>query len=92
MTKIGMNNPSNCKADTKTKGHQEKLIFDWNIQLEKVQLTRELKDDTVIYQVIRLPCKNDQGYCDPTTRIQATLFGSLKTHVAHFKLHTITEE
>ena len=55
MTKIGMNNPSNCKADTKTKGHQEKLIFDWNIQLEKVQLTRELKDDTVIYQVIRLP-------------------------------------
>ena len=24
-------------------------------------------------QGIRLPCKNDQGYCDPTTRTQATI-------------------
>ena len=43
------------------------------IQLEKVQLTRDLKDDTTLYQGIRLPCKNDQGFCDPTTRTQATI-------------------
>ena len=28
----------------------------------------------MIYQGIRLSCKNDQGYCDPTTRTQATIF------------------
>ena len=39
----------------------------------KVQLTRDLKDDTIFYQAIRLPCKNDQGYCDPTTQTQATI-------------------
>ena len=27
----------------------------------------------MIYQGIRLPCKKDQGYCDPTTRTQATI-------------------
>ena len=27
----------------------------------------------MIYQGIRLPCKNDQGYCDSTTRTQATI-------------------
>ena len=42
-------------------------------QLEKVQLTRDLKDDTILYQGIRLLFKNDQGYCDPTTRTQATI-------------------
>ena len=70
---IGINNPSNCKADTKDKGYQEKLFFDRKIQLEKIQLTRDLKDKTVIYQGIRLPCKNDQGYSDPRTRTQATI-------------------
>ena len=55
------------------KGYQEIMFFDWKIQLEKVQLTRDLKDDTILYQGIRLPCKNDQGYCDPTTRTQATI-------------------
>ena len=49
------------------------MFFDWKIQLEKVHLTRDLKDDTILYQGIRLPCKNDQGYCDPTTRTQATI-------------------
>ena len=49
------------------------MFFDWKIQLEKVQLTRDLKDNTIIYQGIRLPCENDQGYCDPTTRTQATI-------------------
>ena len=49
------------------------MFFDWKIQLEKIQLTRDLKDNTIIYQGIRLPCKNDQGFCDPTTRTQATI-------------------
>ena len=69
---IGLNDPSNCKADTK-KRYQQIMFFDWKIQLEKVQLTRDLSDNTMIYQGIRLPCKNDQGYCDPTTRTQATI-------------------
>ena len=70
---IGINDASNCKADTKNKGYQEIMFFDWKIQLEKEQLTRDLKHDTIIYQGIRLPCKNDQGYCDSTTRTQATI-------------------
>ena len=48
------------------------MFFDWKIQLKKVQLTRDLKHDTIIYQGIKFPCKNYQGYCDPTTRTQAT--------------------
>ena len=69
---IGINNPSNCKADTK-KRYQEIMFFDWKIQFEKIQLTRDLSGNTMIYQGVRLPCKNDQGYCDPTTRTQATI-------------------
>ena len=61
------------------------MSFDWKIQLEKIQLTRDLSDNTMIYQGIRLPCKNDQGYFDPTTRTLQQLFGSPKTHVQHFK-------
>ena len=49
------------------------MFFDWKIHLEKIQLTRDLKEDTILYQGIRLPCKNDQGYCDPPTRTQATI-------------------
>ena len=62
-----------ANADTKNKGYQEIMFFDWKIQLEKVQLTRDLSDNTMIYQGTRLPCKTDQGYCDPTTRTQATI-------------------
>ena len=49
------------------------MFSDWKIQLEKVQITHDSKDDTIPYQGIRLPCKNDQGYCDPTTRTHATI-------------------
>ena len=49
------------------------MFFDWKIQLKKIQLTRDLSDNTMIYQGNILPCKNDQGYCDPTTRTQATI-------------------
>ena len=58
---IGINDPSNCKADTKNKGCQQIMFFDWKTQLEKVQLTRDLKDDPILYQGNRLTCKNDQG-------------------------------
>ena len=73
------------------------MFFDWKIQLEKVQLTRDLSDKTMIYQGIRLPCKNDQGYCDPTTRTQATIkwfpkdtctsFQVAKIHARMIKFH-----
>ena len=33
ISHIGTNNPSNCKADTKSKGYQEIVFFDWKIQL-----------------------------------------------------------
>ena len=49
------------------------MFFDWKIQLEKVQLTRDLKDDTIIYQGIGLPCKKDQKHCNSTTRTQAII-------------------
>ena len=49
------------------------MFFDWKIQLEKVQITRDLKYDTMIYQGKRLTCKNDREYCDPTTATQATV-------------------
>ena len=49
------------------------MFFDWKIHFEKVQLTRDLKDGTILYQGIRLPLKNDQGYCNPTPRTQATI-------------------
>ena len=73
------------------------MFFDWKIQLEKIQLTRDLSDNTMIYQGIRLPCKNDQGYCDPTTRTQATIvwfpedtcttFQVAKIHARMIKFH-----
>ena len=31
------------------------MFFDWKIQLEKIKLTRDLSDNTMIYQEIRLP-------------------------------------
>ena len=51
----------------------------------------------MIYQGIRLPFKNDQGYCDPTTRTQATTvwfpedtfttFQVAKIHARMIKFH-----
>ena len=57
----------------KKKDYQEIKFFEWKIQLEKVQLTLDLKYDTIVYQGIQRPFKNEQGYCDPTTRTQATI-------------------
>ena len=87
----------NFKASTKNKGYQEIMFFDWKIRLEKEQLTGDLKDDTIVYQGIRLPSKNHQGYCDPTARTQATTvwfledtcttFQVAKTHARMIKFH-----
>ena len=51
----------------------------------------------MIYQGIRLLCKNDQGYCEPTTRVQATIvwfpkdtctiFQVAKIHARMIKFH-----
>ena len=49
------------------------MFFDWKVQLEIVQLTHDLKGDTIIDQGIRLTFKNDQGFCDPTSRTRATI-------------------
>ena len=65
---------------TQKKGYQEIMFFDWKIQLEKVQLTRDLSDNTMIYQGIRLPCENDQ------------LFGFPRIHAQHFKYQKYTLE
>ena len=73
------------------------MFFDWKIQLEKVQFTRDLNDDTILYQGIRLPCKNDQGYFGPRTRTRATIvwfpeetctvFQVAKIHARLIKFH-----
>ena len=73
------------------------MFFDWKKQLKKIQLTRDLKENNIIYQGIRLPCKDDQGYCDPTTRTQATIvwfpedtcttFQVAKIHARMIKIH-----
>ena len=78
-------------------GYQEIMFFDWKIQLKKIQLTRDLTDNTMIYQGIRLSCKNDQGYCDTTTKTQATIvwfpedtcttFQVAKIHARMIKFH-----
>ena len=102
MIKIGYHTlektiPQIVKQIKKNEGYQEIMLFDWKNQLEKVQLTRDLKDDTIIYQGTRLPCKNDQGYCDPTTRTQETIvwfpedscttFQVAKLHARMIKTH-----
>ena len=68
------------------------MFFDWKIQLEKVQLTRGLSDNTMIYQGIRSPCKIDQGYCDPTTRTQATIVWFPEDTCTTFQLAKYTLE
>ena len=55
ISHIEMNNPSKCKADTKSKGYQGKMFFDWKIQ--KLQLTQNLKEDTKLHQGVRLSLK-----------------------------------
>ena len=61
------------------------MFSDWKIQLEKVQLTRDLKDYTIIYQGVRLPCKATKDIAILLRGHRPQSFGSLKTLVQHFK-------
>ena len=61
------------------------MFFDWKIQLEKIQLTRNLTVNTMIYQGIRWPCKPDQGYLTLQQEPKQQLFGFPKIHAQHFK-------
>ena len=84
-------------ADIKNKENQKLMFFKEKIELEKVQLTCDLKDVIILYQGIHLPCKNDQRFCDITTRTQAsivwfpedtyTTFQIAKIHARMIKLH-----
>ena len=67
------------------------MFFDWKIQLEKIQITRDLKDDTIIYQGIRVTRKNDKVFALQQQEHKQQLFGSLKTHVPQFKLLEFTQ-
>ena len=68
------------------------MFFDWKIQFEKAQLTRDLKDDTIIFQGSRLPCKKTKETAIPLHEKKQLLFGSPKTHVPHFNKQKYTLE
>ena len=65
--------------------------FGWKVQ-KKVQSTHDLKDDTKLFQVIRLPRKNNQGCCDRAiTRTQASIVRFPEDQCTTFqaaKIHT----
>ena len=75
---IRINNPLNCKADTKNKGYQEIMFFDRKIQLEKVQLTRDLNYDTIINQGIGLIAKTTKDIAILLHANKQQSFGSPK--------------
>ena len=96
---IGKNDPleKTVKQTQKIKDIEKKCFLIRKYNLKKIQLTRDLTDNTMIYQKIRLPCKNDQGYYDNTTRTQATIvwfpedtcttFQVAKIHARMIKFH-----
>ena len=61
------------------------MFFDWKIQLEKAQLSRDLKDDTIKNQGIRLLCKTTNDSAILLHAHKQQLSGSPKTPVPHFK-------
>ena len=62
------------------------MFFDWKIQLEKIQLTRDLSDNTMIYQGIRFYLvKMIKDIATLQQEHKQQLFGSPKIHVQHFK-------
>ena len=66
------------------------MFFDRKIQIKKLQLTRDLKNDAILYPGIRLPCSKDittlskDIATSPLVHVQP-LFDFLKTHAPHFK-------
>ena len=61
------------------------MFFDWKIQLEKVQLTRDLSDNTKIYQGNRVSCKNEKVIVTLQQGPKQQLFGFPKIHAQHSK-------
>ena len=59
---------------------------------KKNQLTRDFKDDIFIDQGLQIPSKNYQGYCDPTTRTQATIVWFPEDTCTTFQVARIQQE
>ena len=68
------------------------MFFDWKIQLEKVQVTRDLKNDTILYQGIRLTCKMTKDITILQLAHKQPLYGFLKKHAQFSKLQKYTLE
>ena len=64
----------------------KKSVFSWKNQPKIVQLSRELKDDTILYQVTRSLCKIDQNIAIPIHEHRQP-----KTHLPHFKSLNFTQ-
>ena len=62
-----------AKPARKTQDIKKKTFCDWNMQLELVQLTLDLKEDAKIDQGNRLPFKVARGLFEHQTRTQATM-------------------
>ena len=61
------------------------MFLFWKIQLEKVQLTRDLKDETIIYQGIRPLVKTIKDIAILQHAHKQPLNGSPKKPVQFFK-------
>ena len=61
------------------------MFFDWKIHIEKVQVTRDFKDDTIIYQGIGFLLKMTKDTAMPLHEHNQHLSGFPKTLVPHFK-------
>ena len=54
--------------------------------MENSSIEKNLIDDTILYEGLRFPCKNNQEYCDPSTRTQATIVWFLEDTCTTFKI------
>ena len=61
------------------------MFFDWKIQLEKVQLTRDLKNETIIIKEPDSLVKTTKDIAILLRAHKQQSFCSLKTLVQHFK-------
>ena len=77
--------PQIAKQTQKNKGYIEIMFFRGEIQLEKVQLTRDLTDNTILYQVIRLPFKMTKDNAILQHERKQPLYGFLKEPAQFFK-------
>ena len=61
------------------------MFFNEKIEMEKVQLTGDLKDDIILYQAIRLNVKMIRDIVILPLGLRQAMFDSLKTRVPPFK-------